>query len=104
MGVSLFRQARRARLFLGDGNFDAAVLGATFGIVGAVGIRIWRNRLCLAPTARAEIGGVDAGIRGQPFGHRRGAALGQRLVIGVGALAIGVAFDRHLGIRIGLEH
>src|SRR5688500_6781718 len=74
-------------------DLDPTVLRAPFGIVGAIRLRVVGNRLRLAPAARGDARAVHLRIRDEPLLDARGALFGQRLVVGVGALAIGVSFD-----------
>src|SRR3546814_2477963 len=74
-----------------DVQLGAAVARTAFRIVRTVVVGVRRDRAALAVTHRAhQATGVDA-VAGQVAVHGAGATLGQGLVVGMGALGVGVA-------------
>jgi hypothetical protein len=91
------------RLVVAHRDLNAPILDAALRIVRTIRIGVRRDRLGLAPTARMDVGGIDASIDGEPFRNSGGASLRQRLIIRVGTFTVGMTLDRHLGIRIRFQ-
>lgn len=85
-----------------DYDFHAAVFGTAFGIVAAVFVGVWRNRIGRAFAVGLVI--IMQAVFFKPLLHSICARQRELFIIGVAALAIGVAGDQNQPFALFAYH